>query len=202
MGREPGRQRQHFYFCVALLIFVSGCGLTQEAARRREIRESLSAADSLLARGDFAGSLSAFKKVSEAARDKPPADRASYSMGLVYAHPQNPERDLRQAKSYMDRVVKVFPDSPWAAEAAIWAGVLSDAEGAKREAEKARREAQSAADEAEQSQLALERMKQDLDRARLELEKTRQEIEKNKQMIEKAKKVDIEIDQKRRERGR
>jgi len=202
MGRKPGGQRQYFYFCVALLIFVSGCSLTQEAARRRELRESLNAADGLFVRGDFAGSLRAFRKVSEAARDKPPADRAAYSMALVYAHPQNPDRDLRQAKSYMDRVVKMFPDSPWAAEAEIWAGVLNDTDSAKREAEKARREAESAKEEADKSQLALERMKQDMDRARLEFKKTRQEIEKNKQVIEKSKKVDIEIDQKRRDRGR
>ena len=41
-----------------------------------------------------------------------------------------------------------------------------------------------------------------MDKSRLELEKTKQEMEKNKQVIEKSKKVDIEIDQKRRERGR
>ena len=41
-----------------------------------------------------------------------------------------------------------------------------------------------------------------MDKSRLELEKTKQEMEKNKQVIEKSKKVDIEIDQKRRDRGR
>lgn len=202
MGRKPSRQRQYFYFCAALLIFLSGCSLTQEASRRRELGESLNAADSLLARGDFAGSLSAFQKVSEAAQDKPPADRAAYSMGLVYAHPQNPHRDLRQAKSYMDRVVKTFPNSPWAAQAEIWAGVMSETESAKRDAEKERRDAENAKEDAEKSQLALDRAKQDMDKTRLELEKTRQEMEKNKQVIEKSKKVDIEIDQKRRDRGR
>lgn len=202
MGRKPGRQRQYFYFCAALLIFLTGCSLTQEASRRRELRESLNAADSLLAQGDFAGSLSAFRKVSEAAHDKPPADRAAYSMGLVYAHPQNPQRDLRQAKSYMDRVVKTFPDSPWAPQAEIWASLLSETDGAKREAEKERRDAENAKEEAEKSQLELDRVKQDMDKTRLELEKTRQEMEKNKQVIEKSKKVDIEIDQKRRDRGR
>lgn len=202
MGRKPGRQGQYFYFCVALLIFVSGCSLTQEANGRREMREALNAADALFEQRDFTGSLNAFQKISEAAQDKPPADRATYSIGLVYAHPQNPQRDLQQAKIFMDRVVRMYPDSPWAEQAQIWVGVLDEDQKSKREIEKARLELEASKEEAEKSRLVLDKMKQEMDKSRLELEKTKQEMEKNRQVIEKSKKVDIEIDQKRRDRGR
>jgi outer membrane protein assembly factor BamD (BamD/ComL family) len=202
MGRKPGRQGQYFYFCVALLIFVSGCSLTQEANQRREMREALNTADTLFEQGDFTESLNAFQKISEAAQDKPPADRATYSIGLVYAHPQNPQRDLQQAKIFMDRVVRMYPDSPWAEQAQIWVGVLDEDQKSKREIEKVRLELEASKEEAEKSRLVLDKMKQEMDKSRLELEKTKQEMEKNKQVIEKSKKVDIEIDRKRRDRGR
>jgi len=166
------------------------------------MREALNAADALFEQRDFTGSLDAFQKISEAAQDKPPADRAAYSIGLVYAHPQNPQRDLQQAGIFMDRVVRMYPDSPWAEQAQIWVGVLDEDQKSKREIEKARLELEASKEEAEKSQLVLDKMKQEMDKSRLELEKTKQEMEKNKQVIEKSKKVDIEIDQKRRDRGR
>lgn len=202
MGREPVRQGQYFYFCVALLISLVGCSLWQESSRERETRDSLVAADNLFARGDFDGSLNAFQKILDAAHDQPPADRASYSIGLIYAHPQNPKRDLQKAKRSLDRVIRLYPDSPLAEQATIWVGVLNETEASKREIEQVKRDLETSKEEVEKKQLAIEKSKQEVDKSRLELEKTKQEIEKTRQVIEKSKQVDIEIDQKRRERGR
>lgn len=202
MGRKPARQGQHFYFCAALLIFLAGCSAWQESSRGREMRDSLAAADLLFARGDFDGSLKAYQKVLEAAHDRPPADRAAYHIGLIYAHPQNPKRDLQKAITFLDRIVRLYPDSPWAEQARIWIGVLNETEESKREIEQVKRDLETSREEIEKKRLAIERSKQEVDKSRLELEKTRQEIEKTKQAMEKSKQVDIEIDQKRRERGR
>ena len=92
--------------------------------------------------------------------------------------------------------------APWAEQAKIWIGVLNEAQKSKRQVEKARLELDASKEEAEKSRLVLDKMKQEMDKSRLELEKTKQEMEKNRQVIEKSKKVDIEIDQKRRDRGR
>lgn len=202
MGRESARPGQYFYFCVALLIFVSGCSVMQERNRQRELRDDLAAGNTLLAQADFDGSLKMFQKVLMTAQDKPPADMATYCIALVYAHPQNPRRDLQKARSSFDRVIRGYPNSPWAEQAKIWVGVLNDREESKQEAEKARQELEKSKQEAETNRLAIERSKQEIDKSRLELEKIKQEVEKTKQMIEKSKQVDMEIDQKRRERGR
>jgi tetratricopeptide (TPR) repeat protein len=202
MGRKPARQGQHFYFCVALLIFLSGCSLWQESSRRREIRDSLAAADMLFARGDFDGSLKAYQKILETAHDRPPADRAAYSIGLIYAHPQNPTRDLQKAIKSLDRIVRLYPDSQWAEQAKIWLGVLTETEESKREIEQVKRELETSKEDIEKKRLAIEKSRQEVEKSRLELEKIKQEIEKTKQLMEKSKQVDIEIDQKRRERGR
>ena len=202
MGRERTGQRQHFYFCLALLIFLSGCGLLQESNRRRGMLETLATGHEMLVRGDFDGSLQAFQSVAAAARDKPPADVAVYRMGLVYAHPQNPQRDLHKALGSFSQVVSAHPGSPWAEPAKVWVGVLEEAQDSKRDIENSYRAIEKTKQEMEQNRQALEKSKQEIERSRLELERIKQEIEKTKQVIEKSKQVDIEIDQKQRDRGR
>lgn len=174
----------------------------QESNRQREMRETLATGDQLLAQGDFSGSLKAFQRILTAAQDKPPADVATYNMGLVYAHPQNPERNLQKAVRSFDQVARLYPDSPWAEQAKIWVGVLNETEESKHDVETTRQDIEKWKQEVERNRVAIEKSKQEADKSRLELEKTKQEIEKSKQVIEKSKQVDIEIDQKRRDRGR
>ena len=201
MGRESVGPRQYFYFCVALLI-LSSCSVVSESSRQREMRDALAAGNSLLSQGNFDASLDMFQKVLVTAQDKPPADLAAYSIGLVYAHPQNPKRDLQKAMRSFDRIIRAYPKSAWVEQSKVWVGVLNDTKEAKQEAERAKQELEQSRVETEKNRLAIEKSKQEIDKSRLELEKTKQEIEKNKQVIEKSKQVDIEIDQKRRDRGR
>jgi hypothetical protein len=202
MGRERAGQGQHFCFCLALLIFVSGCSLWQESSRQREMRESLQAGNQMLVHGDFDGSLKAFQSVVLTAQDKPPADVAVYKTGVLFAHPHNPKRDLRKAMSAFSQVVTSFPSSGWAEQARVWVELLKEAEEAKQKAEQSREAIERSQLELEKNRQAMEKSKQEMERSRAELERTRQEIEKTRQVIEKSKQVDIEIDQKRRDRGR
>jgi len=202
MGRERGGQGQHFCFCLALLIFFAGCSLGQESSRRREMRETLQAGNQMLIDGDFDGSLKAFQRVAATAQDRPPADVAVYQTGVVYAHPYNPKRDLHKAMSAFSKVVRSYPSSGWVEQARAWVEVLKEAEDSKQEAEQSRQSVEKSRQELEKNRQAMEKTKQEIERSRAELDRTRQEIEKTRQVIEKSKQVDIEIDQKRRDRGR
>ncbi|HVO92087.1 MAG TPA: hypothetical protein VMT22_04570 [Terriglobales bacterium] len=144
--------------------------------------------------------MKAFQQVLTLAQDQPPADVASYNIGLVYAHPQNPDRDREKAIASFTRVVGSFPNSPWAAPAKIWIGVLKESEEQQREVAKSQKLIEKSQQEVEENRLAMEKIKQEIEKTRLELEKSKQEVEKSKQMIEKSKQVDMEIERKRRER--
>lgn len=202
MGGERTGQRQHFYFCFALLIFVTGCSLWQDARPERAMGEALQRGERLLVGGDYEGSLQAFESVVAAARDTSPADVAIYKTGIVHAHPDNPRQDLEKAKAAFSKIVSTYPSSLWIEESQAWIGALKEVEQSKQEIEKLRRETEQWQAELERSRQAVERSKQEIEKSRLELEKTRQEMEKTKQVMEKSKQVDIEIDQKRRDRGR
>ena len=202
MGGKRIGQRQYFYFCLALLIFFAGCSLLQESNRRQEMRKALAAADDLLLRGDFDGSIKSYQSVVAQAQGKPPADVASYQMGLAYAHPENPNRDLQKAVNSFSYVVSDYPQSRWAEQARVWLGVLREAQESQREIEQSRQAIEKSKQEIERNRLAIEKSREEIEKSRAELEKTKQEIEKSRQVIEKSKQVDIEIDQKRRDRRR
>lgn len=202
MGGKPIGQWQQICVCLALLIIVSGCGLFQESIRRRELREALTHGQQLLAHGDYVGSLNAFENVIATAKDQPPADAANFHIGVVYAHPQNPRKDRQKALASFQRVLTQYPESRYAEPAKAWVGVLNEIDATKQEIERTKLEVEKSKQEIEKSRLAAERSKQEAEKSRVELEKARQEFEKAKQLIEKSKQVDIQIEKKRRERGR
>lgn len=202
MGGKPTGQRQQICICLALLIIVSGCGLFQESNRRRELREALTQGQQLLARGDYEASLKAFQSVIVIAKDQPPADSANFHIGVVLAHPQNPRKDRQKAIVSFERLLTQYPESSFAEPAKAWIGVLNEIGATKQEIERTKVEVEKSKQESEKSRLAAERSRQEAEKSRLELERSRQEFEKAKQLIEKSKQVDIQIEKKRRERGR
>ena len=200
MGRKPIGTGKHIYFCLALLIFFSACSMLTESSRRREMRELLASGNNSFARGDYDGALKTFEHVLGMGQGQPPSDAAIYGMGLVYAHPQNPGGNRQKAIGSFNRVIANFPASPWTEPAKIWVELLNEAEKSRAEIEKSRRMLEKSRQEIETTRLQVEESKQEIEKTRLELEKSRQEIEKSKQMIQKSRQVDIEIEQKRRQR--
>ena len=202
MGRKPDRPGQRFHFCLALLVFMCGCALFDESNQRQRLRETLASAQQQLLRGDYEGSLKSFERVIAIAQSQPPADMAAYHVGLLLAHPLNPNNDRPKAINAFNRVIATYPNSVWAEQARVWIGVLNETEEAKRELAETKQLAAKSQEESERSRQAAEKSKLEVDKSRLEVDKSRQEIDKMKQMIEKSKQIDIEIEKKRRERAR
>jgi tetratricopeptide (TPR) repeat protein len=101
----------------------------------RELRAAdghLQAAQQLMARGEYEGSLKEVQKVLALAKDNAPADAAVFHMGLIHAHPDNAKKDNKKAIGFFTRVVKHYPESPWAEHAKIWIGVLDGLEKLKQ----------------------------------------------------------------------
>src|SRR5262249_14191356 len=104
----------------------------KEALERREANEYLMLAQNLMAKGDYEGSFGESQRVLGLLNDQPPADTAIFNMGLIYAHPKNPKKDNKRAIYFFNRVIKGYPDSPWAEQARIWVGVLDGVEKLKQ----------------------------------------------------------------------
>ena len=195
MGGKQARTWQQICFCLALLVCLAGCIAMADQARQRESYEQLASGDRLMETGDFDGSLRALFRVTELALDQAPADEAWFKMGLIHLHPGNPRKDREQAIGSFTRVFSVFPASVYAAQARIWVSVLREAEQSSRDLSQSREILEASRQDAERAHQALEK-------SQLEVEKSRQEVERTKQILEKSRQVDIEIEEKRRVRGR
>jgi len=116
-------------------ISLAGCATLKEMEAERETREYLITAQKLLDQGDYEGSLKENQKVLSVYDNVPPGDEALFNTGLIYAHYEYPKRDYQKSLDHFKRLVKVFPQSPFAGQAKIWIGLLQENERLKREIE-------------------------------------------------------------------
>ena len=163
----------------------------------------------LFARGDFSGSLKEYQRVQSLAQEASPSDAASFNIALIYADPRNPLRDNQKAMGAFQGVMARYPESPWVDQSRIWIATLEDLARTKREIEESKLEVEKSRQVIEQSQREVEKSnklldqsKQEIEKLKQEIEKSKQEIERSKQVLEKSRQVDIEIERKRRIRGK
>lgn len=206
MGREQIRTGKHllFYFTGLILLFLTGCALFEKVqdstspAEKEKIRqkEALAAEEKrkeeaatahllkgreLLAQGYWEGAFSENQMIVTTFRGKSLAAEALFMMGLIQLHPDNPNRDIGKGLESMKKVVKDYPNSYFGQYAKAWIGILMMNEKTIKENEKISKEN--------------EKLTKDL-------EKLLREYEKMSNMLEEYKKVDIEIEGKKREKGR
>jgi tetratricopeptide (TPR) repeat protein len=167
-----------------------------------EIRDAMLQGQALFARGDFPGSLKEYQRVQSLAQETSPSDAASFNIALIYTDPRNPQRDNQKAMAAFQGMIARHPESPWVDQSRIWIAALEDLGRAQREIQESKLELEKYKQVIEQSRRELEKSKQLLDQSKQEIEKLKQEIEKSKQVLEKSRQVDIEIEQKRRTRGK
>ena len=142
MGRKRPGPRQLLYFFSAGLIafFLLGClpeihrvavqtepaepGLREESASGEKPWEDLQRAWDFFRQGDYEAAAATNLKVLQLAGENPPADRALFNLGLIYAHGTNPQRDPVKSREYFRRLIEGFSQSSLAEESQIWLFVL------------------------------------------------------------------------------
>jgi tetratricopeptide (TPR) repeat protein len=154
-------------------LLLVGCGLPGLARQEERPADLVARGDALARAGDFGTAEATYRRVLDAPpRDRPadrPADRALLGLGRLYVSPNNTNRDYRQAYQEFDRLAREYPESPVAGEARAWRDLLGAVLRARRETDRLRRELQQARQEAEAIRQDLERLK----RLELELERRR-----------------------------
>ncbi|HNR14203.1 MAG TPA: hypothetical protein PLG17_04985 [Thermodesulfobacteriota bacterium] len=128
MGRERATKRKRFYLCLASLILALSCACTAErtCAPENPAQEHLVCGKELLSRKDFEPALTEFQLALSLAGPLPPGDEALYGIGLVYAHEDNPAKDLAASQQQFAHLVSEYPASPFAPEAEIWILMLKE----------------------------------------------------------------------------
>lgn len=199
MGRKQIRTGKHLLFCFTGLIFLflSGCvwvekmkepvppvispaekekirqkeALAAEEKRKEETaRAHLLKGRKLFAQGDWDGALWENQRIINSFQGKSPMEEALYMIGLIHLHPDNPHKDFSKGLEAMRRLAKEHPGGYFSQQAKAWIILLLIQEKTGKENEKLTKD----------------------------LEKLGREHEKMSKMLEEYKKVDIEIEGKKR----
>jgi tetratricopeptide (TPR) repeat protein len=209
MGRKRYGCRKHFLFLVAGLIIVlyNRCAsienLPEESAGGRvtaeekaagglegvnRSRRHLSEGQKFLRRGEYDRAFQEYQKAAVLAKKNPPADEALFSMGLILSSPGNPQKDPPRALEFMKSVFTEFPQSPFADPARIWTGLIQENDRLVKAYEKSLQDREILA--------------RDYEKLHKTQDKLTKDNEKLNKMLEDYKQVDIEMEGKRREKGR
>lgn len=134
MGRQRRRLRQQFLFFLAgiALLLLTACVSSPTPCPDVSRHSHLAGVRRLVDVGDFDEALRRTQEIFDRDPHAPGADALLFDLALLNAHPGNSKKDNRKALSLLHRFMKDYTESPLAAEAKIWIGILESIEKSKQ----------------------------------------------------------------------
>ena len=204
MGGNRTGVRNHILLYVVLLTCLSIANCASPERPKADVtvltvppqgaREHLVGGQRALAQHNYQTSLQEFEAAVSMSGNMPPGDEALLHMGMVYIDPENPKRDYAKSITYFQRLVKEYPHSNWAGWARIWAETL-------REQDSLKRVVSQTLEENEKVKRLWSDALQENERLKRLSSETAQENQKLKQTAEQIKAVDVEVEEKKKDRG-
>jgi hypothetical protein len=205
MGKKHARQRKHllFYFagCAALALMFWGCLYYPE---KWEMEEHLVRSKNYMSEGDFKLALqeshTAYKLYPQSL-----GDQALFQIGLIYAHPANPQQNFQKAKEAFGELLRKHPQSSLKTRTELWILIIRNFQDTDNQLQAIKKE---------NDRLRLE-LKQQNTRSNQMLKQNNQKIAANEQQIkdlqqriddlqrniDQLKEVDLRIEEKKRKTG-
>ncbi len=95
-------------------------------------RELLNQSHKFLAQGNFEGAFGENQKILSSPDPRSPKAEALFNLGLIFAHFENPQRDIEKSIEFFDRLLKTYPKSLLVEQAKTWIGILQENEELNR----------------------------------------------------------------------
>ncbi len=125
MGGKYPRKRKYlflYYSCLLIILLLhAGCAFTAKFIDRGQANLYLKDAERQVLAGNFQAAIKNDQRVLEIFPKCYPGDRALFHLGLIFAHPENPQKDNEKSLYYFANLVRDFPES----DLKIWANVWS-----------------------------------------------------------------------------
>ena len=129
MGGKQPRKRKYLFlyyscFLVVLLLF-AGCAVTSQLINQGQANGYLRAAEKCMLAGDYPAAIKNDQQVLLVFPKSYPGDKALFHMGLIFAHPDNPQKDNNKALQYFAILIRDFPESESIMQARTWSSTLT-----------------------------------------------------------------------------
>ena len=129
MGKERGKKGKQFFLHItcllAILLLSAGCATPLNLQKIWQGRKHLNMSEKLMRGGDFNRALEEYEKVVMLFPSTSPGDRALFNMGIIWAHPDNPQKNYQKALECFQRLVRDFPRSDLMGEVMLWTGTIN-----------------------------------------------------------------------------
>jgi hypothetical protein len=175
----------------------------------QEAAAHLARGRAFLAAGDFESARRENEAVLSLAGHGIPLDEALFRIGLIEAHPANPGREPKKALSALSRMLHDHPDSPLREEAKVLSELIRENEWQVtvvseliQRNDRVTKTVSGLMVQYERASGEKERLNQSLTGLQQENERLSRTIERLNQIIVELKKVDLDVEQKKREMGR
>ena len=176
MGREQARKGKHLFLYLAcfIIILVLGCAHFQ---KKTQDERRLKKAMYLMINEDYEASLRENRELLRLF-PKTLGDKALFQMGLIYAYPKNPNVNYQKSLKCFKRIIKDFPQSDVRDRAKVWVLFLQEIIDKDRK---------------------IDLLKRELEERKKRINNLQNQIENLKIQIERLKKIDLRIEEKKRE---
>lgn len=180
MGEKRAGKRKHlFFYCtcfLATLLIGIGCAATLNFQKRLQAVESLEKGENLVIKREHKKALIEYEKVLRLFPKVSPGDKALFHMGLIWLHPDNPQRDYEKSLISFQRVIHDFSKTRFREKAKVLSYAVA---------------------ELIRSENDIKKLKESADFLQNRL---RKELEKLKGQLKELKEIDIVIEEKKRDR--
>jgi hypothetical protein len=216
MGGKPTRRGNAVYLCVALLIFLdlSACTVFQTGTRitdvtGEEARGHLALGRKLFHEENFNNALLENEEVITLAGLNTPVAESLFYIGLIHAHPANPARDEGKSLVAFKKLIRDHPESPLSDQAKAIMGLIQENDSLRQRAGKLSDQVDRLTNDVRKSNGEMgrltgevDRLTSDAGRLNADLDRLTNEIGRLNRLIDELKRVDIDVEQKRREKGK
>lgn len=209
MGGKPTRRGNALYIFAAFLILWGpvACTLSQTAARitdvtGEEARAHLAMGQKYYHEGNFNGALLENEAVISLAGVSAPVAESLFYIGLIHGHPANPARDDEKSLTAFLKLIKDYPESPLADQAKELAGLIEENGQLRKRAAKLAGDVDRLTNNVGKLNQQLDRSTAETARLNQQLDRMTAETGRLNRLIEELKKVDIDVEQQKREKGR
>lgn len=168
------------------------------------MEEHLARSKYYMSKGDFKSSL----QESHAAYKLYPqslGDQALFQIGLIFAHPANPQQNYQKAKEAFGELLRKFPQSSLKTRAELWILVIRDIQNTDNQLQVKKKETDRLRLELKQqnarSNQKLKQNNQKIASNEQQIKDLQQRIDDLKRNIDQLKEVDLRIEEKKRKTG-
>jgi hypothetical protein len=199
MGGKHTSRRQHLYIYITCgLILVSWLAGCTHLAEKKLDQQRLLKARRLIEKGDFEAALNRYRYL----RLNSPrsfGDIALYQMGLIYSHPDNPNRDLSKALAAFNTILYEYRNSPLRLEADIWMALIEEYQYNRDQVSKLFDKYDKLEKTLGQKETQIDALHIEMDQMRQKIKSLQMKLTQLRTQMERLKQIDLGIDAKKRQ---